>query len=90
MDQDALRPAFADWNPNEWTKWGEKYRASVAPGAGEAMRAMSPKYVPREWMLIEAYTAANSGDYSKTQFFHDLSAHGKELRVMKSRWQPGI
>jgi uncharacterized protein YdiU (UPF0061 family) len=27
------------------------------------MRALSPKYVPREWMLVDAYTAAYDGDY---------------------------
>jgi uncharacterized protein YdiU (UPF0061 family) len=69
---DALRPAFADWDPNAWTKWGEAYRECVAPGGGEAMRRISPKYVPREWMLTEAYAAANSGDYSKVHFFQDL------------------
>lgn len=28
------------------------------------MRAVSPKFIPREWMLAEAYTAAEAGDYS--------------------------
>jgi len=28
------------------------------------MRRTSPKYVPREWMLVAAYDAANNGDYS--------------------------
>jgi len=27
------------------------------------MRSVSPKYVPREWMLVEAYEAAEAGDY---------------------------
>ena len=36
------------------------------------MRRISPKYVPREWMLTEAYAAANSGDYSKVHFLQDL------------------
>jgi uncharacterized protein YdiU (UPF0061 family) len=30
----------------------------------EGMRKVSPKYVPREWMLVRAYTAARKGDYS--------------------------
>ena len=28
---------------------------------GEGMRRASPKYVPREWMLAEAYEAAERG-----------------------------
>jgi uncharacterized protein YdiU (UPF0061 family) len=27
------------------------------------MRASNPRFVPREWLLIEAYTAAERGDY---------------------------
>tara|TARA_R110002050_G_scaffold53495_2_gene121613 strand:- start:40 stop:303 length:264 start_codon:yes stop_codon:yes gene_type:complete len=27
------------------------------------MRKVSPKYVPREWMLVDAYTRADKGDY---------------------------
>lgn len=34
-----------------------------------AMRLASPKYVPREWMLVECYNKANNGDYST---FHSL------------------
>ena len=28
-----------------------------------SMRSVNPKYVPREWMLVNAYTAAENGDY---------------------------
>lgn len=28
------------------------------------MRLASPKYVPREWMLVQAYRAAQEGDYA--------------------------
>ena len=28
------------------------------------MRAASPKYIPREWMLASAYTAAERGDHT--------------------------
>ena len=28
------------------------------------MRGTSPKYIPREWMLAEAYTKAEAGDFS--------------------------
>ena len=28
------------------------------------MKLVNPKYIPREWMLKEAYTKADKGDYS--------------------------
>lgn len=28
------------------------------------MLQVSPKYIPREWMLVDAYDAANKGDMS--------------------------
>ena len=36
------------------------------------MRTVSPKYVPREWMLVEAYTAADEGDFSVVHTLIDL------------------
>ena len=30
------------------------------------------RYVPREWMLVDAYTAANRGDYSEIKALHNL------------------
>ena len=36
------------------------------------MRLASPKYVPREWMLVHAYTAAEKGEYSPLHELHDL------------------
>lgn len=36
------------------------------------MRLASPKYVPREWMLVEAYSAAATGDYSVVHRLQEL------------------
>jgi len=63
-----------------WEAWLGKWRAAVAEHcAGEAaadvaarMRTVNPKYVPREWMLVEAYDAAiTRGDES---LVHELFA----------------
>ncbi len=60
----------------EWSAWGDAYAARLAAdGRPEAerraeMRANSPKYVPREWMLAEAYTAAEQGELS---VLHELA-----------------
>jgi uncharacterized protein YdiU (UPF0061 family) len=36
------------------------------------MKRVSPKYVPREWMLVRAYTQAQEGDYTVVQQLHKL------------------
>ena len=36
------------------------------------MRRVSPKYVPREWMLAEAYTAAENGDNTGVHRLQEL------------------
>ena len=47
-----------------WVHWLRRWlRAQGAEGGGGAeaarrMRLVSPKYIPREWMLAEAYTGA--------------------------------
>eukprot|EP00218_Dolichomastix_sp_CCMP3274_P016253 CAMPEP_0170137472 /NCGR_PEP_ID=MMETSP0033_2-20121228/4180_1 /TAXON_ID=195969 /ORGANISM="Dolichomastix tenuilepis, Strain CCMP3274" /LENGTH=590 /DNA_ID=CAMNT_0010373347 /DNA_START=88 /DNA_END=1860 /DNA_ORIENTATION=- len=57
------RVAMIKWIRN----WLDLLRAAGA-GAVEAapsvMRAASPKYIPREWMLVEAYEAAAEGDHA--------------------------
>lgn len=69
----ALSEAFYEERPSgelatEWMAWLRKWREVVAedegglPGAAERLRAVNPKYVPREWMLVEAYERAQLGD----------------------------
>jgi len=36
------------------------------------MRRASPKYVPREWMLVEAYDKASHGDYTSVRELYQL------------------
>lgn len=43
--------------------------------AAALMRRTSPKYVPREWMLVEAYEKANRGDYSEIDTLYSLFSH---------------
>lgn len=40
-----------------------------------SMRLASPKYVPREWMLVEAYKAASVGDYAPLRRLQEVFAH---------------
>lgn len=61
----------------DWVKFLRKWRAALEEegeraGAQERMNKENPKFVPREWMLVEAYDAANLGDYSVAQQLHEL------------------
>lgn len=68
----ALAPAFYAPLPAAaappWLAWVAEWHASLrsagvaSPAADAAMRAANPKFVPREWMLVGAYTAAEAGD----------------------------
>jgi len=59
----------------------ESYKAAIAEVGGDAsvggefaerMRRENPKYVLREWMLVEAYDAAGDGDESKIRELFEL------------------
>ncbi|CAE7931948.1 selO [Symbiodinium necroappetens] len=66
----------------EWDAWLQKWAAAVLSEGegGEGARqqvasrlgAVNPKYVPREWMLVEAYTKASEGDYTVVQELYEL------------------
>lgn len=77
---ELLLPAFDSDPRNEtnkdkallWRKWLLEYAARVQadaearPGSERQreMRLTSPKFIPREWMLMQAYSAAEEGDFS--------------------------
>lgn len=77
-----LRHAFYEsLTPNledAWVKWLKQWLIEVqAQGhfgkdAAALMRRTSPKYVPREWMLVEAYEAAQSGDHDLVDVLQQL------------------
>lgn len=72
-EQGPLREAWEVW----LRAWAGKVKAQEGGGAAAAaeMRRASPKYVPREWMLVDAYTKAKSGDYSEVEALHELFKH---------------
>eukprot|EP00164_Ancoracysta_twista_P005124 GFYU01006986.1.p1 GENE.GFYU01006986.1~~GFYU01006986.1.p1 ORF type:complete len:667 (-),score=146.77 GFYU01006986.1:111-2111(-) len=43
-----------------------------ASDVASTMREASPKYIPREWMLVDAYAAAQQGDYSQVHKLFQL------------------
>lgn len=75
---EPLRDAFyAPPKKEAWGAWLREWLAALEAagckeGASERMKAVNPKYVPREWMLVEAYDAASGGDYSVVHDLHTL------------------
>lgn len=62
---------------SQWLSWIETWRnALVACGSLDAcherMRLANPKYVLREWMLVEAYTSASKGEEAELFYLYDL------------------
>jgi uncharacterized protein YdiU (UPF0061 family) len=62
----------------EWIAWIKDWR-DVVKFSGvsgeevyESMRMANPKYVLREWMLVDAYTSAQDEDYTLLNELHDL------------------
>ena len=77
-----LAPAFYKPLPPRlaaaWRSWVASWLAALqAAGvtgaeAAATMRSANPKYVPREWMLVDAYTAAEAGNYGPLQELQKL------------------
>lgn len=67
------KSVFSEQEIEMWTKALEAWIAALRTSGEnesstgeivERMRRANPKYVPREYMLVEAYEAAEVGDYS--------------------------
>jgi len=61
----------------KWLAWLRTWKALVlkdqsATVVAETMKTRNPKYVPREWMLVQAYDAAARGDFSITHSLYQL------------------
>ena len=73
----ALYPG-GSFEETKWRQWTDAWLAELdragipREDAAARMRSASPKYVPREWMLVEAYTAAESGNFALLQELHEL------------------
>ena len=53
-------------------EWRELHRSSQLSNVAETMLQRNPKYVLREWMLVDAYTTADEGDYSVLKDMYEL------------------
>lgn len=62
-----------------WAEWLQNWHAALKQEARDlasvsaAMKQVNPKYIPREWMMVEAYrSATDHGDYSLVQKLHEV------------------
>ncbi|HQS59432.1 MAG: hypothetical protein B7Y56_15285 [Gallionellales bacterium 35-53-114] len=62
-----------------WDVWLQNWHTALQQEArnpaelSAAMKRVNPKYIPREWMLVEAYrNATDSGDYSQVHQLHEV------------------
>jgi len=86
-DEDLLKPILHSQShaiksrSEAWVLWLKRWvtmvdeEGSSRDVVAQNIRATSPKYVPREWMLKEAYTAAQQGDFSMVTELFELFKH---------------
>jgi len=62
-----------------WAAWLQNWHTTLQQEArnpadiSEDMKRTNPKYIPREWMLVEAYrSATDSGDFTLVHKLHDV------------------
>mmetsp|Transcript_28562 Transcript_28562/g.94778 ORF Transcript_28562/g.94778 Transcript_28562/m.94778 type:complete len:190 (-) Transcript_28562:96-665(-) len=56
---------------SSWLKLLAK-EGQACTDVAQRMKRVSPKYIPREWMLVEAYTAAERGNHTPVHVLHQL------------------
>ena len=55
-----LQRSWLNW----LTKWNNSIDVDTQDILSSKMKSVNPKYILREWFLVDAYEAANKGDYS--------------------------
>jgi len=70
----AVAPSFYGEPKEGLAEWLRDWKAAVGDPQGVAARmdAVNPKYILREWMLVEAYEAAGAGDLGLARELHAL------------------
>jgi uncharacterized protein YdiU (UPF0061 family) len=79
---------LSDTNKGKWTDWLDSWSALLLAQAKEngvsldslslSLKNLSPKYVPREWMLVEAYEEAIKGNNELLLELQNLFTHPYE------------
>jgi len=80
LEEAFYAPLPADLQ-QEWATWVHQWleRLSAEGRSSEtvvsAMRKANPRYIPREELLVEAYTAAQKGDHAPLRALQELFRH---------------
>eukprot|EP00462_Mataza_sp_D1_P005804 CAMPEP_0175124308 /NCGR_PEP_ID=MMETSP0087-20121206/2710_1 /TAXON_ID=136419 /ORGANISM="Unknown Unknown, Strain D1" /LENGTH=611 /DNA_ID=CAMNT_0016406063 /DNA_START=161 /DNA_END=1996 /DNA_ORIENTATION=- len=82
--QGAFYKQLSDTEQQQWKDWLNKWlsivqqqthgEAAALAQVAQSMRRTNPKYVPREWMLVQAYSKAQKGDFSGVEQLQTLFA----------------
>lgn len=79
MQIEQMKKAFYNKNLNgEWINWFHDYNNLLKLEnrnphiISNDMKKQSPKYIPREWMLAEAYTTAKNNNYEMISELYNL------------------
>jgi uncharacterized protein YdiU (UPF0061 family) len=59
---------------NRWSKWLNAWREKCT-ATTKQLKNINPKYTLREWLLVEAYTKANKGDYTLIHELQEVMTH---------------
>lgn len=62
-------------NAKRWELWLQNWRLLLDPMQASRMKEFNPKYIPREWLLIEAYQAAEIDNLEPLHRLQKLLAH---------------
>jgi len=97
--KDCFYKDLCERDQNKWITWLKKWRQKLSE-TGESgeeiskgLRKVSPKFVPREWMLVLAYTTTESGDTTileelKTVFEKPYDEQDEEISLKYYRKTP--
>lgn len=78
--RDGSSPFYEPLEPElrtKWLAWMEQWRVALTSSgsfdtAAERMLKSNPKYVLREWILVDAYTAAAKGEEAELFYLYSL------------------
>merc|ERR1712176_750840 len=76
----GMQPNGIEENADKWVMWLKEWLAVIDMVGGSSgrsqgartIRSVSPKYIAREWMLKDAYTAAQKGDFTLVKELFEL------------------
>lgn len=68
-------------------QWRGELKSEGRAQIGERMKLVNPKYVLREWMLVDAYSSAADGDESILKELFELIQHPYEEGSMEEQYK---